>query len=129
MILRTVNYVKRGNSVGASATNEPVSLAFGINSFQAKNFLAAIVAEGVTSATAITAKLQHSYDDGQTFVDVGDQAQATITGDGVFYIRANIEVAAAAAQLPLFPTVRVVVSSGAGDAATVSAVWVSGVQA
>jgi hypothetical protein len=103
-----------GSSVvlGASETNTVVSENHRIGCELKDHQMVAISAASVTAGAGITAKLQHSWDGGSTFIDV-TSASVAITADGVFHI---------ATQTQLYPIQRVVVTTGAGSAATINSV-------
>lgn len=117
----------RGASVviGASATDTVVSNVFRLSQMDSLNFLCIVKAASVTSTTGITAKLQHSHDGGTTWADVGNRAQATIAANGNATISIVATDSSDAAQLPLWTLGRVVVSTGADDAVTITEVWVA----
>jgi len=104
--------------IGASATNSVVSRTFPITARGALHLVLAVDTSSTTVATGITAKLQTAI--GDTWVD---SKTATISGDGRFYIKLNVEVAGDQTYLPLLSQGRVVVSTGAGDAVTIDKVW------
>ena len=106
--------------VGASQTNAPISLTFSVSKAGSLNILVAIQCSSVTAGAGITAKLQSSV----TGADWLDGNSVSVTGNGWFYIRMNIEVSADQAKLPLADLGRVVLTTGAGSAATIDAVYV-----
>lgn len=113
-------------SIGASETNTVISTIFTLNRYQANEaFKAAVVCSSVTETTGFTFKLQHSYDGGSTWADVGNQFQGTLS-TGVATIRGVVNDATDAAQMPIWPVCRIVVSSGSSDALTVDNIYVSG---
>lgn len=120
------NELIRGSSVtiGASATNTVVSNVFRITASDSLYFLAKLKSTTTTSTTGITAKLQESYD-GSTWEDVGNRAQVTITTNGTWEISLIATDSSDAAQLPLWPLGRLVVSTGADDAVTITECWIS----
>lgn len=120
------NVVKDGASqvVGASATNQVVSNVFPMSTQDSLYFLAKIVCTTVTAAAGITAKLQESWN-GATWEDVGNRAQVSVTTDGNFEISILATDSSDAAQLPIWALGRIVVTTGAGDAVTVTEVWIS----
>lgn len=107
-------------AVGASASNTPVSEVFRPAVVDALNGVIAVTSTGVTSTTGITAKLQQSAD-GSTYTDVTG-VSATITAAGISRLSWNVQDTAQQAALPLLPYLRVVVTTGLGDAVTVSEV-------
>jgi hypothetical protein len=106
--------------IGASQTNTPISLTFSVSKAGSLNILVAIQCSAVTAGAGITAKLQSSV----TGADWLDGNSVSVTGNGWFYIRMNIEVSADQAKLPLADLGRVVLTTGAGSAATIDAVYV-----
>lgn len=108
-------------AVGASATNTVVSRVFPISGRGALNCVIKLTAGSVTSSTGITAKLQTSTGYSATFVD---SKTVTITGNGDFYIKLQTANSSDQTYLPLLNQGRLVVSSGSGDAATITLVEV-----
>lgn len=110
---------KLGNvsAVAASQTDLAITKEFNITAGGSKNIVIAIKASAVTVAAAITAKLQTGVD-GEYF----DSKTVSITGNGTFFIKLNIEVAGDQTYLPLLSTGRVVVTTGLGDAVTIDKV-------
>ncbi len=106
--------------VGASQTNAPISLGFAVSKAGSLNILIAIQCSAVTVGAGITAKLQSSV----TGADWMDGNTVSVSGNGWFYIRMNIEVSADQAKLPLGDLGRVVLTTGAGSSATIDAVYV-----
>lgn len=132
MAYTVANKVKDGASVtvGASATNSVVSGTNGREGFAIQApFMTAIcidlVCSAVTAATGITAKLQVRHVNTQTWAD---SKTAAITANGTTSIRLLPTVAADQAFLPLKSEARVVITTGAGDTATVDAIWVPWLQ-
>ena len=72
--------------------------------------------------SAVTANLQHSWDGGTTWEDIGSGAQVSITGNDSYQIEHDY---AAANTTLAWPLARVVITTGASDAATVDAVYVT----
>lgn len=66
-----------GVTVGASATNTPVS--GNLNLPNSRDLQVKVVFSALSESTGITGKLQDSYDGGSTFYDVGSESQFTIT--------------------------------------------------
>lgn len=106
-----------GQVVGASQTNLPISVEFPITAGGALHFVLALDVTAVTVATAITAKLQTAI--GSTWQD---SKTVSVTADGRFYIKLNVEVAGDQTFLPLLNKGRLVLTTGAGDTATISAI-------
>lgn len=111
-------------AVTASQTAKVVSNVFRITAQDSLNFLCRVKAASTTVAAAITAKLQESWD-GTNWEAVGNRAQVSITADGTFEISLVATDTSDAAQLPLWPQARVVIDTGAGDAVTITEVWVT----
>lgn len=109
--------------VGASTTNQPISKEYRVTSWGALRHVVAIKCSAVTVAAAITAKLQTSVDGGTTWVD---SKTVAVTTNGVFYIKLLSDLAGDQTYLPLLNTARVVLTTGAGDTATID--WVYSVQ-
>jgi hypothetical protein len=108
------------SAVGASVTNSPISKEFSLSQCAAtRAFVVKIKVTGVTLATAITAKLQSGIDG-----EYVDSKTVSITADGNFYIKLLAAAAADQTFFPLLNTARVVITTGAGDAVTISKVQV-----
>lgn len=110
--------------LGASETNTVVSEVVRISDEDSRCINIDITAASTTVATGITAKLQDSAQGG-ALASWNDNGTVSITGDGVFTIDLLAEASGDQANLPLRPYIRVVVSTGVGDAATISKVLVS----
>lgn len=106
-------------AVGASAANMVVSKEWPITAGGALNCAIKIVAASVTVGTGITAKLQTAI--GSDWVDA---KTAAVAADGNFYIKLQTTVAADQTFLPLLNKGRIVVTTGAGDAVTITSVSV-----
>ena len=109
--------------VGAAATNSPISREFPISAKGSLNLLVGIKCESVTVGGGITAKLQSSIL-GNSDADWLDGNTVSITGNGWFYIRMNVQVTGDQAKLPLADVGRLVLTTGAGSAATVSKAYI-----
>lgn len=123
--LSPTNILKQGQlPISGIVTDSPISEEAGLSAGGSLNLRIAIEVTGVTVVGAITAKLQHRSPGG-SFVDcAGANASVSLTAAGSFAIRQNVEVAADQPNMPLHKMVRVVVTTtNAGDAATVSKVW------
>lgn len=108
------------SAVGASATNSPISVEFPLSQCAAtRAFVVKIKVTGVTVATGITAKLQTGIDG-----EYVDSKTVSITADGNYYIKLLAAAAADQTYFPLLNTARVVITTGAGDAVTISKVQV-----
>jgi hypothetical protein len=111
--------------VGASETNTPVSDVLWVQ--DSLHIRVDITASSVTDASAdssIVAKIQDSVDK-STWNTKGSEGTVAITGNGTFSIVLLAENADDQAELPLRPFVRVVVTTAAGDTATIDSVVVS----
>jgi len=80
----------------------------------------AIQASAVTVGAGITAKLRTRI--GQQVAV--DSKTVAITGNGIAYIKLNVNIAADQTHLPLLSIGELVVTTGAGSAVTIDAVWV-----
>ena len=111
-------------TVGASVTNTVISNVWEVDEYMAKNVSIQITTTSQTVTTAITVKLQHSYD-GTNFTDVGSPCQVSITGSaGRFFIDAIEGVSADAAVMPIRPKARLVVTTGSSDSVVFSSLIV-----
>lgn len=103
--------------LGASVTEEPVTKEIGLSAGGSLAFRVDMKVSSVTSSTGITAKLQHKLTD--TWTDLsGANASVSITGNGVFSLSQLYTRSADEDNMPVSKQVRVVVSTGAGDAVT-----------
>lgn len=118
------NVLKGGAAVtlGASETDTVVSETIRMSAEDSKCMLVRLDTSSSTVATGITANLQHSWDGGTTWEDIGSGVQVSLTGDATYQM--ELEHTAANTTLA-WPLCRVVVSSGSGDAITVDAVYVT----
>lgn len=101
--------------VGASATNTPISREYAISAGGSLHHVVVIDCASVTVSAGITAKLQTAV--GSTWQD---SKTVTISGNGRFYIKLSAETAGDQTFLPLLSRGRVVITTGAGDAVTVT---------
>lgn len=106
--------------VGASQTDLAISSTFPISHAGSLNLLVALQFSGVTAGAGITAKLQSSATE-ENWLDANS---VSVTANGWFYIRINIQVSADQAKLPLCNLGRIVLTTGAGSAATVDAIYI-----
>lgn len=113
-------------AIAGVVADQVITEEFGLSAGGALNLRLDIEASGVTVVGSITATLQHRSPGG-SYVDlVGANASATVTADGVFSIRQNVEVAADQPNMPIRKMCRVVIdTTNAGDAVTVDAVYLS----
>lgn len=106
-------------TVGASQSNSVLSKEYAVTARGALHHVVAIDVSAATVATGITAKLQSAI--GSTWQD---SKTVAITTTGRVYIKLNVEVTGDQTFLPLLNKARIVVTTGAGDSVTVSAVQV-----
>lgn len=118
------DYLLQGSSVtlGASETDTVVSFNFPMSAEDSKFCLIRLDTSAVTVTNAVTANLQHSWDGGTTWEDVGSDSQVSITGNASYQIR-HLHTNSNATET--WPLARVVITTGASDACTVDAVYVS----
>lgn len=102
--------------VAASLTNEPISFEFPVTAGGARMFSVAVVATAVTGTVDIN--LQTAMY-GQEWITV---KSTTIAAPGTAYINLLDTRAADQAALPLYDKCRVTVTTGVGEAITVSSV-------
>ena len=110
------------NVIAGVVTDQVVAAADGyaITAGGALNQVIRIVASGVAVTGAITAKLQTSIG-----TDWEDSKTVSITADGTYYIRLNVQVAGDQAFLPLLNKGRLVVTTtNAADEVTIDSVHV-----
>ena len=109
--------------IGAGETDTPVTGKISITAADATDgMIIDITAGSTTVAAGITAKLQSRF---SATGGWEDSKTVSITGDDTFTIKLLPQVTGDQQYIPLRPEIRVVVSSGAGDAATISSVRVS----
>lgn len=102
--------------VSGIVTNLPVSAEFPITAGGSLNIVAKITAIDVNLVGSITAKLQTAI--GADWVDV---KSVSVTSNGIYYIKLNVQVTADQPHLPLLNKGRVVLTStNAGDAVTIT---------
>lgn len=106
-------------AVAASQTNQVISKEWPVTAGGALNCAIKLVVSGVTVTTAVTAKLQTAI--GSDWVD---SKTVSVTASGNFYIKLQTAVAGDQTFLPLLNKCRLVLTTGAGDAATVDSVYV-----
>ena len=109
-------------TLGASETDTVVSEVFDMSNEDSKYSLIRLDTSSVTVTNAVTANLQHSWDGGTTWEDIGSGVQVSITGNNTYQM--ELDYSAANSSLA-WPLARVVVTTGVGDACTVDAVYVS----
>jgi hypothetical protein len=120
------NILKKPNAaiaIGASVTNQVVSEEHAITASGSLRLRVDIKASGVTSTTAISAKLQMAGGTG-TWADMaGANASATITADGEYSITQLVERSADQPNMPIKSKIRVVVSTGVDDEVTIDSIY------
>lgn len=118
------NVLKNGTSVtiGASETDTVVSKTFDITDRDSVCFTVDLIAASGTYTTGITAKIQSTPDGGTNWIDSGTVA---ISADGIVSLALDITQESDTSKLPLRGVGRIVVSSGASDAVTITAVYIS----
>lgn len=104
-------------TVGASQTNTVISSEFPITAGGALNCVVKLKFSSVTVAAGITAKLQTAI--GSDWVD---SKTAAVSATGAFYIKLQTNLAGDQTFLPLLNKGRLVLTTGAGDTATVTSV-------
>lgn len=109
--------------VGASASNTPISIEFPLQASPALlGMVVIITAAGVTLTTGITAKLQTRVSN----LSWVDSKTVSIAADGTVYLKLLSEASADQTYFPLLNQARLVISTGTGDAVTISQVQVLG---
>ena len=111
--------------IAGVVTNEAVSQDAGLTAGGCLNLRVTVEASSVTVVGSITAKLQHRSPGG-AFADLaGANASVTITADGSFSMRQNVQVSADQANMPLHKQVRVVLTTtNAGDEITIDKIYI-----
>ena len=108
--------------IGASATDTQISEIVKLSDEDSMTFNVDITAASGTYAAGITAKLQDRASGSESW---NDNKTAAITADGLTTITLQANVSGDQSSLPLRPQVRVVVSTGSGDAVTITKVRIS----
>lgn len=110
--------IRESISVGASETNLPISEEIGLSAGGAvQGFRIKFLCSGVTSSTGITAKVQQRTLSAWTDL-AGANASVAITANGEYSLKQLALISADQPNFPLEKMLRVVVSTGAGDAVT-----------
>ena len=127
---RNVVYSGAPVSVGASATNSvltgnPNGDAFYIHHCFSTSYRLDVSCSAVTAGAGITLKLQTRFSNEEAWQD---SKTAAVTGNGIVTIALLDTVAGDQSFLPLRPQARLVVTTGAGSAVTVDAVWAPYIQ-
>jgi hypothetical protein len=122
MIYKGINKALAGTKIfGASVTAAPCSEPYRVTENGSKYLRVAIVASTVTAGAGIAVKLQELL--AGTWTDVAGKT-VSVTGNGTFQLQLNpIDDKA---LLPLCDTIRVVITTGAGSAATINTVMYYG---
>lgn len=117
--------IKESVAVGASVTEQQVSKDTGLYGRGAyEGFRVDFEVSGVTVSTGITAKLQgRSIDDWTDYS--GANASVAITADGEYSVSQFALKAADQPNFPLPKQMRLVVTTGAGDAVTFDVMRIS----
>lgn len=108
-------------TIGASTTTA-ITSEFRISHAGSQNILVGVRCTGVTVGSGITLKLQSSIYGTGGNEDWIDGNTATVSGNGWFYIRMNVQNATDQAIMPLADVGRVVVTTLGGAALTVNEV-------
>lgn len=104
-------------AISGIVTDRVVSLVYPITANGAIHHVVKIAASGVAVVGTITAKLQTAI--GSDWVD---SKTVTVSANGNFYIKLNVEVVADQTFLPLLNSGRIVITTtNAGDAVTIAA--------
>lgn len=102
----------------ANLSASPISKNFPISADGSKNLLIGVQVSDVTAASGITVALQSSVNPKSNAWRTA-KTSSPVSADGWVYLSMNIEVAGDQANLPLGPTGRIVVTTGAGDELTI----------
>lgn len=116
--------VKDGASVSVGASETAYVISENLYIHDPSHLVVDITCSGVTAATGITLKLQDSVDD-ITWTTKSSEAQVAVSGNGVVSFNLKIENSSDQADMPLRPLLRLIATTGAGDAVTVSGIKVS----
>ncbi len=110
--------------VAVSQTNQAVSNALSLTSLDQMQLAFEVTAASV-SGTAGVVKLQHSFDS-TNWTDVdATNAKVTIAANGRYALSLSPYNTLIAAKFPLWPFIRFVATTGAGDAFTVTKILVT----
>lgn len=113
-------------AISGIVSNQAISEETGVSYHGSKNLRIDIEVSGVTVVGSITAKIQGRTPGGSYTDYAGANASVSITGNGSFSIRQNIEVAADQANMPLHKNLQVVLTTtNAGDQVTVGTVYIT----
>jgi len=124
MQLVSTNILKSRTSqaIGASQTDLVISEVLKID--VGTRIRVDIAASSVTSAVGLTVKLQDSMDK-LTWSTLSSAGQVAVTVDATVTINLLDTVSGDQVDLPLRPFIRVIITTGAGDAATIDAIFVA----
>lgn len=104
--------------LGASITAQELAV-FGVSGQGSRSLRVNLKAESVTAGAGITVSLQHLI--AGTYVPLASSnASVAVTGNGVFSIRLDVAKSGDQVDMPLSNQVRVVITTGAGSAVTIS---------
>jgi hypothetical protein len=105
-------------SVSGVVTNKPISIQYPLTSGGALHHVVKITVSGVTVAGSITAMLQTAIGN-----DWQNSKTVSITANGIYYIKLNVEASGDQTYLPLLNKAQIVLSTtNAGDAVTINEV-------
>lgn len=113
-VLKSLSPFTLGASLSAAASD-----SFRISHSGSLNILIGLKCSSVTAGAGITAKLQTSILGGAD-ADWIDGNSVSITGNGWFYIRMNIQASGDQSKLPLGDVGQILLTTGAGSAVTVT---------
>jgi hypothetical protein len=117
---RSISALNAPVTVGASQTDVPVSKQFGITAGGSRNIVMAAKVSGLTVGAGVTLKLRTSIGTNTA----QDSKTASVTADGIVYIKLIAEASGDQTYLPLLSLGQLVISTGAGSAVTVQDAWV-----
>jgi len=117
---RNVSALNAPVVVGASQTDVPVSTQFGITAGGSRSIVVAAKVSGLAVGAGVTLKLRSAIGT----QSVQDSKTASITSNGMVYIKLLAESSSDQSFLPLLSLGQVVISTTAGSAVTVDNVWV-----
>jgi hypothetical protein len=110
--------------LGASVSNQVISKEIALTSGGSQNLRIDLAVSGFTLGAGISVKLQHKSISAWSDL-AGANASVAITANGEFSITQLMARAADQANMPIKKQVRVLITTGAGSAVTVSAIRVS----
>lgn len=110
---------------GASASNQVISKPIGLTKDGSLHLRVDVKLSSVAAGAGISMKLQHSSINGDWADLAGANATVAVTGNGTFSMTQAVERATDQVNMPLKKMVRVLITTGAGSAATVDELRVS----